>query len=452
MNMTIRELAAFFSIKIENDTLVECVCTDTRNIKKNSIFIAIEGENFDGHNYLQQAFENGAVCAIIHKDINVNFPTILVKDTKKALLYLAKKYREYINPYVVAVTGSVGKTTTKDMIASVLSRNFNTLKTQGNLNNEIGLPLTLLELEKEHEAAVVEMGMSDLGEIHELSETSMPNACVITNIGVSHIETLKTRENILKAKLEILDGATANSPLILCGDNDLLWSLKGKLNHKNMIYYGINNILCDVYAYDIKQIGEQTRFIISYNEQKIVAKIPTIGEHHILNSLAAFVVGKQLNMSATEIVAGFRNYIPSGMRQNIVEKNNIKIIQDCYNASPDSMICALDVLNKIDVSGRRIAVLGDMLELGENSILYHAQIGNFFKNSNVDLLVCYGDLSKAIVESAVEDKYYDAFFFSDKQACINFLKKNISPGDCLLFKASRGIRLEEIMNNIFEED
>ena len=266
--------------------IISSVSTDTRKITKGCVFIALRGDKFDGHDFVKQAIEFGAVAAITEKPVE-GVKCIIVDNTKKALADLARYYRSRFNPILVGVTGSVGKTTTKEMIALVLSGKYLTLKTEGNFNNEIGLPHTLLNLTSEHEAAVIEMGMSDFGEISMLSQISRPSIAVITNIGYSHIENLGSREGILKAKLEIIDGTSHDAPLILNGDDDMLANLKDEVN-RDIVFYGINNPNVDVRATDIEIKDGVTTFVITYWGKTISAKLNCVGMHNVLNALAAF--------------------------------------------------------------------------------------------------------------------------------------------------------------------
>lgn len=430
--------------------IISSVSTDTRKITKGCVFIALRGDKFDGHDFVKQAIELGAVAAITEKPVE-GVKCIIVDNTKKALADLARYYRSRFNPILVGVTGSVGKTTTKEMIALVLSGKYLTLKTEGNFNNEIGLPHTLLNLTSEHEAAVIEMGMSDFGEISMLSQIARPSIAVITNIGYSHIENLGSREGILKAKLEIIDGTSHDAPLILNGDDDMLANLKDEVN-RDIVFYGINNPNVDVRATDVEVKDGVTTFVITYWGKTISAKLNCVGIHNVLNALAAFSVGIMAEIEPEKIVEKLAEFIPSGLRQSIVKKGEQTIIIDCYNAAPDSMKASLAILSELSPmpGGRRIAVLGDMLELGSMSQKLHEQVGEYVFNSKTDILVCYGNDSKYIAEKAKELGLLNSRFFSDKSETVSYLKEIIKKNDLLLFKASRGIKLEEVIEEIYK--
>ena len=429
--------------------IVSNVSTDTRKITPGSVFIAIKGERFDGHDYVKKAAELGAVAAITERPVE-GVKCIIVDNTKKALLDLASYYRSRFSPILVGITGSVGKTTTKEMTALVLSGKYLTLKTEGNFNNEIGLPHTIFNLTSEHKAAVIEMGMSDFGEISALSLTARPSIAVITNIGYSHIENLGSREGILKAKLEILDGTTSDSPLILNGDDDMLSKLKDEVN-RDIVYYGIENSNVDVRATDIVMENGITTFTITFWGKTISAKINCVGMHNVLDALAAFCVGIMAEIHPTNIVESLSQFVPSGLRQSIVKKGEQTIIIDCYNASPDSMRASLAVLSELKpmANGSRIAVLGDMLELGSMSPKLHEAVGDYVAESKADILVCYGNDAKYIQARAQQRGFKNSRYFDNKEEVVSYLKSIIKSNDLLLFKASRGMKLEEIIDEIY---
>ncbi|NLK70334.1 MAG: UDP-N-acetylmuramoyl-tripeptide--D-alanyl-D-alanine ligase [Clostridiales bacterium] len=424
------------------------ISTDTRQLIAGSVFIAIRGERFDGHDYVAKAFEKGAVAAITEKQIE-NYPCIIVNDTRKAFLDLARYYRSLFNIILVGVTGSVGKTTTKEMIALVLSEKYNTLKTEGNLNNEIGLPKTLLGINKSHKAAVIEMGMSDFGEIERLSNTAIPTISVITNIGFSHIENLKTQEGILKAKLEILSGMSPDAPLVVNADDRLLSTVKDSLNRR-VLTYGIENKTADYYAKNIYEENNGTIFTVKYQDRDVEVSLPCIGRHNVLNALSAFCIGINSGISEEEIINALKKYKPDELRQNIVKKGEQTVIIDCYNASPDSMKASLSVLLQVKAenNGRKVAVLGDMLELGEMSRQLHENVGRFTEMADVDMLFTYGYDSVYIAEKAKESGV-SVMHTDDKAKLVNELKTYLKAGDVVLFKGSRGMRLEEVIDGLY---
>ena len=426
------------------DVTVTSISTDTRTIEKDSVFIALKGERFDGHDFAQKAMELGAAAVITEKAVP-GARCVIVDSTAKALLDLAGYYRNKFSIKTVGVTGSVGKTTTKDMIALVVSQKYKTLKTEGNHNNEIGLPQTLFGLDSTFEAAVIEMGMSHFGEISRLSMCAQPDVCVITNIGVSHIENLGSQENILKAKLEILDGAKYDAPLIISKDDKFLAKAEISSSRK-VLYYSVSKKDCDVYAGGIKSDGEGISFDIHYDGEKYSARINCLGEHNVKNALAAFCVGIVLEIPPEDIVKGIALFKPEGMRQNITEKKGVRFIVDCYNAAPDSMKASLSVLDQAQASGKRYCVLGDMLELGKNSKQYHKTVGEYVASSKADVLYCFGEYSAFYIEGAVKKGFNEenCKHFQSREDLAECLKKQLKEGDAVLLKGSRGMKLEEV--------
>ena len=364
---------------------------------------------------------------------------------------IAKYKRQIHDIPVVAITGSVGKTSTKDLIASVVSQEFDTLKTKGNYNNHIGLPLTLLELNNQ-QAAVVEMGMNHLGEISVLANIAKPTIAVITNIGTAHIGLLGSKQNILKAKLEILDGLEQDGLIILNNDDKLLNSALNEINHK-VYTYGIEN-KSDLNAYNIKLNEQDSTFNIKINQKEYTINVPMAGKHFIYNALCAISVGLNLNISIEKIINGIKNFKPSKLRMNIIEtKENIKIINDTYNASYDSVKSVLEVLKNMKAR-RKIAVLGDVLELGEHAKKLHEQIGIQVVKNQIDILMTLGQNSKFIANKAVESgmKEENVFSFDEKEELISKIKQISNQDDIILFKASRGMELDKVVENITKGD
>lgn len=415
---------------------------DSREIKNGDVYIAIKGERFDGNNFYEDAIKNGAKVCILSKEVKaVNDSTIiLVEDTLKALQDIATYKRSLYNIPVVAVTGSVGKTSTKDLIASVLSQKYNTLKTKGNYNNEIGLPLTVLELKNE-EAMVVEMGMNHFGEIRKLTNIAKPTIAVITNVGTAHIGNLGSRENILKAKLEILEGLQGNT-VVINNDNDLLheWALENKEKY-NIITYGIKNQS----TYMAKNINSYENKSEFYLDEELIT-VPVGGEHFVLNSLCALAVGKLLGLSMEQIIKGIGNLELSKKRMEVETlKNGAIIINDTYNANFDSMKAAIQYLKEIS-NRRKIAVLGDMLELGEFSKNLHEKVGLEVDN-NIDILITVGKESKNIAQKAKAKNIYE---FNNNEEAIKKLKEIITSDDAVLLKASNGMNFNEIVKCLHE--
>lgn len=425
---------------------VTSVSTDTRTIEKGALFIAVKGERFDGNDYIAQAAQSGAAAAISdrpERSVNAEIPIIYVENSRAAQLKLARYHRDRFSVKLCGVTGSVGKTSTKDMIYAVLAAGFNTLKTEGNFNNDIGLPRTLFRLNEEYGAAVIEMGMSDRGEISVLSAAARPDCAVITNIGWCHIENLGTRENILAAKLEILDGMDENAPLIVCGDDEFLGKLNAeRTGSRKLIRYGFGEEN-DVRAEDVRHIDGGEEFTLVCGGRKIPAKLPVVGEHHILNALAAFAVGVEFGIDESAIVAAFMSYEASGMRQKIEKRGDVTVILDCYNASPTSMRSALSVLSTLN--GRKLAVLGDMLELGERSKELHAGLAEL--SDLADEFYLYGSEMAALRDELLK-KNVPVTQSESKEELTKKLLENIKSGDAILFKGSRGMKMEEIAEKI----
>lgn len=428
------------------ETTVKAIETDSRGLLGDSLFVPLKGENFDGHEFISMVFDKGAI-ATLTQERNVVDPrlcTIYVKSTQKALLDLAQYYRQIWNIPVVGVTGSVGKTSTKEIIAAVLSGKFRVHKTEGNYNNEIGLPLTLFKLKEEHEVAVIEMGMNHFGEIHNLTMATRPKIGVITNIGTSHIENLGSREGILKAKLEMLEGLEPEGLLVVNGDNDLLNTLKN-IPFK-LIKYGMSPEH-PYHAQNIKYDADVTTADIVTPKGQYKVSIVALGEHMIYNTLAAIVVAEHLGLTEEEILRGIGNYVPAKMRMHIeTHDNGVTTINDAYNASPESMEAALKVLEKYPCTGKRIAVLGDMLEMGDYAKMLHEQVGSFACQTKIDDFYLVGPLAKHIYEGIIkQDPNRKALFYDTKVGFIKDMEGNIQPSDTVLFKASRGMKFEEMI-------
>lgn len=439
----------------ENE-ICEDFSKDTRQLKKGDVYIGIKGEKFDGNTLYETALENGAkVCILenvqIKEEIKKNYPNasiIIIENTIKALQQIAKYKRNMYNIPVIAVTGSVGKTSTKDILASIVSRKYKVLKTEGNLNNHIGLPLTILKL-KDHTALVVEMGMNNFGEISTLTNIAKPTISIITNVGTSHIGKLGSRENILKAKLEILEGMNENGILVINNDNDLLNSWKKENSKYNVSTFGIDN-QSDVNAKKIELQEYGSKFEATTLQGKLNVEIPVGGKHFVYNALCAIAVGQLLNISNEEILKGIKEFKLTRNRMDIIKnKNNVTIINDCYNANYDSMKAALDYLGKI-TANRKIAVLGDMLELGEYSKDLHEKVGICVAENNIDILITVGKEAKNIVKKAIElgMKEKDIYQFETTEEAIILLKQILIKEDAVLIKASNGMHFNKIVEEI----
>ena len=444
---------------------------DSREVKEGDVYVALKGEKFDGNDFFLDAIYNGAKVCIVSKDvrekendtklvnteadkinnsIKENKVTIIkVEDTLKALQEIATYKRMQYNIPVVAVTGSVGKTSTKDLIASVVSQKYNTLKTKGNYNNEIGLPLTILGLTNE-EAMVVEMGMNHLGEIRKLTNIAKPTVAVITNIGTAHIGNLGSRENILKAKLEILEGLQGNT-VVINNDNDLLhkWVNENKEKY-NIITYGIKN-KSKYMATDIKSFEDKSEFkVVCEKNESINNKMVTVpvgGEHFILNSLCAIAVGEYLNVPTEKIINGIVNLELTKKRMEVLtSKSGATVINDTYNANYDSMKAAITYLKEIK-DKRKIAVLGDMLELGDYSKELHEKVGEEVDES-IDILITIGKEAKYIAEKAKAKQIIEC---KDNEEAVRKLKELETKDDAILLKASNGMKFFEIATALCEE-
>ncbi len=426
---------------------------DTKLIKNGDTYIGIKGENVDGNTLYEKAFENGAEICIISgiEAKKIEGKTIIqVEDSIKALQQLAEYKRSLYNIPVIAVTGSVGKTTTKDIIASVMSQKYKVLKTSGNMNNHIGLPMTILKL-KDHEALVVEMGMNHFGEISVLTNIAQPTMCVISNIGTSHIESLGSRENILKAKLEILEGMGENQPIAVNNDNDLLndWAKLNKQN-KNVITYGITN-KSDVMAKDIKSFKDKSIFTLVVNSKEYEIEVPVGGKHFVYNALCAICVGIENNIEMKKIIEGVRNTELTKRRMEVI-KNEIgaTIINDTYNASYDSVKAALEYLNSVEAK-RRIAILGDMLALGKYEKELHEKVGEEVIKNKIDILITVGKASSNIVKRVLElnrnanMKIYEC---KSNEEAIEIANGELREGDIVLVKASNAMNFNEIVKGI----
>lgn len=444
--LKLSEIASALGGECSTEAEVNAICIDTRKITQGCLFICIKGERFDAHQFADEALEKGAAAVMIDEDITPNGAYVKVENTTKALLELGRYYRAKFDIPIVGLTGSVGKTTTKEFTALVVGAKYNTIKTQGNLNNEIGLPQMLFQIDNSVEAAVIEMGMNHFGEISRLVSATKPTVGLITNIGVSHIENLGSRDGILKAKLEITEGLQQGAPLILNGDDDKLSTVTS--DKHRILFYGIESD-SDFVARNIVESDGSTSFDIEYYGAVQHIVIPTIGIHNVYNALAAFAVGYVLDVDASAAADALANYVPAGMRQRVKRVGDITAIEDCYNASPDSMRAALRTLR--DTAGnRKIAVLGDMLELGDYSETAHSMVGEMVAENDIDYLLAYGENAKYYVSSAEKNGCKNVYLFDNKETLADELSYIASDNDVVLFKGSRGMRLEDVMNIVYK--
>ena len=448
--ITLQQAAAWCGGKIDSkyrDITFLGANNDSRKIEKDQLFIALQGER-DGHDFIPKALEKGA-AAVLCTHCDGDYPALVVEDTRIALGQIARGERERIGMKVVGVTGSVGKSTTKEMIAAILQSQYRVAKTPANHNNDIGMPMAILSMPEDTQVAVLEMGMNHFREIAYLTSIGKPDVAVIVNIGTMHIEHLGSMEGILRAKLEILEGMSADGKIILNGDDSLLWNQRNGLN-REVVYFGVQNGESHVQAKAVSQDEKGLGFTVNADKEEISVELALEGEHYVLDALAAIAVGKELGISGENIKKSLRNFRNMQGRQEIYEKNGYTIIQDCYNAGPESMNAALTVLG--NRSGRRVAVLGDMLELGVCSDAEHYKIGRLAAK-NADMLLSYGPSSERMLYGAVTGGMSQnmARAFTDRDKLTQVLLQMVKPGDTLLFKGSRGMRMELILEKFLAE-
>lgn len=426
------------------------ITTDSRKVQQGDLFIALKGEKFDGHEYAELAVKNGAAAVVSQQEFDTTIPYLLVKDTLKALQDLAKYYKGKFHIPFVSVTGSSGKTTTKDMLASVLSEKYNVLKTEGNFNNAIGLPLTLFRLERAHQICILEMGMNSLGEIEVLADIVRPQAGVISNVGTAHIENLKSRENILKAKTEMFTYFDEKNTAVINGDNDMLQKLVN--TPYKVIRYGLESHN-DCRAVNIRENGEAgTSFDVEYQGKSTTYHVPMPGIHNVYNAMSTICIGKLYGLNEDEINAGLQKFKPSKMRMEIFQGIlNTKVINDAYNANPDSMMAAINVIAGVETAGRRVCILGDMFELGEFSEEGHRTIGRYAAQNNIDVLIAVGKMAAETIKGAsLVGANQQLICFEDNEEVIKNLKGIIRDRDTILIKGSRGMHMENIVESLRE--
>ena len=453
--MTIREILTAVNGRILNDFTdldleLGRVETDSRTIHEGSLFIPLSGERFDGHAYIASALEGGAAACFTQRERESYLPGkcyIKVEHTQRALRELAKYYKKKFEIPVVAVTGSVGKTTTKDMVAAVLGQKYQVLKTEGNFNNELGLPLTLFRLNRQHEICVLEMGMNHFGEISYLVHLAPPDVAVITNIGDAHIENLGSRQGILKAKSEIFETMDPTGLAVLNGDDPLLRPLAGELPTQT--------VLCGADhqpPYEALEIHSQgakgLQLTVKTPHATFPVTVPAPGEHMIYPVLMACAIGERFGLTPEQMQAGVASFVPTKMRMNVLHQGDLTILDDGYNANPQSMKAALEILSQTEGS-YRAAVLGDMFELGELGPELHRSMGEWAASlGNIDGLLAVGDLAWNIYDAARENGMEGVFYAKDRATAKALLPNFIRPGGVILVKASRGMAFEEITREI----
>lgn len=446
----------------EQNVSVSYVCTDSREADGETMFIATRGERVDGHDYITGAIERGCKCILceyVPTDIAgraVAFVT--VENSIDAFALIAKGYRDEKRLRTVAITGSVGKTTTKELTASILGLRTNLYATSGNFNSVIGMPMSLMEAPCDRDTAVFEMGMSGFGEIHSMSVTATPDIAMVVNIGSSHLEYLKTRENIARAKLEIADGLREGGYLLLNGDEPLLRKDFSDKKY-SVLYLGIENKCgSDAYADNIKVSESGTEFDLCFNGRTYSSlNIRPIGKQFVYNAMFAAVASLLMGCDEQTVREGLISYTPGGIRQNVKKVNGITVVADCYNAAPESMRAGIDTLCALDISGKRIAVVGDMRELGENSDTMHREIGKYIAEKGIDLLFTLGESGKLIADGAKASGMSAENIFSETdtenvEILCKELESKMNEGDGVLIKASRGVRLERVIERLFKEN
>ena len=447
MELTFKELLEAIDGKVivdSNKKEFNNICTDTRKIEDNNIFLALKGENFNGNKYVEEAVKKGASIAIVDEvlfgDTDIDGTVIKVDNTYDALLKLAKYYREKLKIKVVGITGSTGKTSTKDLVAAFLQGKYKVFKTKGNFNNHIGLPLMILSMDSQIEVAVLELGMSNLGEIHTLADCARPDVALITNIGLSHIENLKTQDNILKAKMEITDFFTEDNVLIVNAEDNYLKSVKEDKFKVIKTGYDDNNM---IKAYNVILNEDSTSFKIKDEDKEYNFILPMVGAHNVLNALLGIAAAKELGVSYEEMLEGLKTIEATSMRLEFKNVNGYTIINDCYNASPDSMKAALDVLKNRN-GNRKVAILGTMRELGDEAKKAHREVAEYAKDA-ADLLITTGEYVNDYKLGFGEE---NIIIYDTKEELINNISKVIKADDVVLVKASRGAKFEEIVSKL----
>ncbi len=428
---------------------VSCVVIDSRKIQKDGLFIAIRGARVDGHTFIPQVMEKGALCSVSEQDLgDVPYPYIKVDSCEQALKDIAEHYRRSLDIKVVGISGSVGKTSTKEMIASVLSQKYNVLKTEGNFNNEIGLPLTVFNLREEHEVAVLEMGISGFGEMTRLARIARPDLCVITNIGVAHIENLGSRDGILRAKTEMFAFMNPDGTIILNGDDDKLRGFTPD-NGIQPVYFGLDPS-CPYHAEQIRNMGlKGTTAEFVTPSERFEAHISIPGDHMVYNALAGIAAGQALGMTADEIRQGIEQLVPIAGRNHLIETDRYSIIDDCYNANPVSMKSSLSVLSGADT--RTVAILGDMFELGNSEKEMHYETGAFAADAGINVLICIGGLSAETARGAREASSgsdMEVLHYDTKEDFLNEAGQILHKNDTILVKASHAMDFAKIVEEL----
>lgn len=424
---------------------VQGVVIDSRLVEEDYLFIPIVGERVDGHTFIEDVYKKGAKAVLSIKPLHFGKPYILVQDTEQALKDLAAFYREATGIFVIGVTGSVGKTSTKELIAAALSTKYHVLKTEANFNNEIGLPLTVFRIRPEHDIAILEMGIDSFGEMHRLSSIAKPNMVVMTNIGTCHLENLHDRDGVLKAKSEIFDFLQKDGKVILNGDDDKLVTIED-VHGVKPVFFGIETKQ-KYYADHIENLGfAGTNVDLHEGNETINVDIPIPGTHMVYNALAALAVGRALQMSFEEIKEGIATAKTISGRVNLIHTDDLTVMDDCYNANPMSMKASIDILKSQDCK-RKVAVLGDMGELGENEKELHYEVGQHAAKADLDLCICIGALSRKIAD-ALEEKHKNVIYYPTLDEALEEMPKHLKKGDTVIVKASHAMHFSKVVEKL----
>lgn len=462
--MQIREIVSAVNGTLlygEEEISIRSVSTNSKEFTVDGLFVPIIGERVDAHLFIDGALENGCVACFTSKAVGKYVSGkayIKVEDTMVALQKLASYYRAKFQIPVIGITGSVGKTTTKEMIATALEAKYRVLRTTGNMNSQVGVPLMMFQLNSDHEIAVIEMGMSEVGEMEKLARIVRPDVAVMTNIGVSHIAQLKTQENIRREKLHITDTFGTDGILFVNGNDRLLKEIytanSSKENNEELLINGMvctygTEDSCDYLAKDLMNVGEETKFQFQSEKHREQVTLGVLGEHNVFNAVVALAIAEHFAVPMEDAIQALYRYRPIAMRGQIEEVYGIKVIDDTYNASPDSMKSGVSMLVELPVENRRFAVLADVLELGEHSRECHYAVGTYISTKKVDVVVTIGKESKAIADAICDRQgSMKVVSFDDNDGAIAYLLGNLKAGDAVLIKGSRGMHTEEIVNAI----
>ncbi len=447
--LTVQQIAEIVGGKIlcgDKNTVIDNVQYDSREVTEGTLFVPIKGARVDAHRFIEDCLKKGAATLTEYdapKDAVK--PYIQVENTLTALQKIAGYYRSLFNMTLIGVTGSVGKTSTKEMIAAALSQGFDIMKTSGNKNSQIGMPMTMFDLQEQNEVAVIEMGMSEFGEMERLCDVARPNIAVMTNIGKAHIENLKTQQNIMSEKFKITNHFTENGVLFLNGDDVLLKTLHNK-QHFKTVTFGLGTD-CDYYADQIRNEGFNTRFVCHHGDTAEEYVIPALGVHNVTNALVAIAIGTLLGLNKDTIQKGLSTYKNAPMRQQIHTLDNFVVIDDSYNASPEATKVSLDVLHSLS-KGKSIAVLADMLELGDEAAQLHYEVGKHLAELKIDTLIAIGDLSANTAQGASKNGCPNVRHFETNNEAYEYLLTVLEPNSTILVKGSRGMHTDEIVQNL----